>query len=150
MNIRCFEELIRAEGADNLSQILSISDVRPARRRGLSLCVLIGAALLGGCASGDVRSSIFVDPSKYDLYDCNQLWTARGAVDKRVVELQALMAKADTGFAGPVVSGLAYQSDFAAAVAQRDLIDQKLASNNCPAQTPPAPPPAPPKGRARR
>lgn len=123
-----------------------------ARRGALSraCAALLVAGLAGGCATGDVRSSIFVDPSKYDLYDCNQLWTARAAADKRAVELQSLIAKADTGFAGPVVSGLAYQSDYAAAVAQRDLIDQKIASNNCPAATPPAPPPAPPKGRARR
>jgi hypothetical protein len=112
------------------------------------------AVALSGCATGGVNSSVFVDPSRYDLYDCQQLITARVVVDKRVVELQGLMAKADTGFAGPVMSGLAYNVDYNAAVAQRDLIDQKYAANNCAAEIRPAPstaaPPAAPKGRTKR
>lgn len=95
------------------------------------------AALLAGCATGGVTSSVFVDPSRYDLYDCKQLATARITVDARVVQLEGLIAKAETGVAGGLVSGLAYQADYSAARAQRDLIDQKLALNNCAAELPP-------------
>lgn len=127
------------------------ASISPRSTHAVAFAIL--ALLLGGCASGDVRSSIFVDPSRYDLYDCPQLATARVAAEKRVADLQSLIAKADTGFAGPVVSGLAYKTDFSAAVAQRDLIDQKMAANNCPAQPPPVAEsvrtPAP-KGRTRR
>ncbi len=95
------------------------------------------ALILTGCATGGVTSSVFVDPSRYDLYDCKQLATERVSVDKKVTDLEALMAKAETGVAGGLVSGLAYQADYSQAKAQRDLIDQKRASNNCPAETEP-------------
>ena len=109
------------------------------------------ASSLAGCATGGVSSSVFVDPSKYDLYDCQQLATARIVANNRVVELQGLIAKADTGFAGPVMSGLAYNVDYNAAAAQRDLIDQKYAANNCAAEIRPAPSaPVPPKSRSKR
>ncbi len=94
-------------------------------------------AVLGGCATGGVTSSVFVDPSKYDLYDCKQLANERIVVSTRVAQLEGLMAKAETGVAGGLVSGLAYQSDYSAARAQRDLIDQKLTMNNCAAEPPP-------------
>lgn len=121
------------------------------RMRVVAFCC--GALALGGCATGGVNSSVFVDPSKYDLYDCQQLANARIVAEKRVVELQGLIAKADTGFAGPVMSGLAYNVDYNAAAAQRDLIDQKYAANNCAAEIRAAPstaaPPEAPKGRSK-
>ncbi len=97
------------------------------------------AAVLGGCASAG--SSVFVDPAKYSLYNCQQLGSARVAANARVVELERLMAKAETGAAGQLVSGLAYQSDYVAARAQRDQIDEKIVQNNCNAASL-APPPA--------
>jgi hypothetical protein len=114
-----------------------------------TLCFV--AAALGGCATGGVTSNIFVDPSRYDLYDCKQLRDERVKVDVRVAQLEGLIAKAETGVAGALVSGLAYQSDYAAARAQRDLIDQKLAMNNCSAEPPPVvTTPAPPAKKKRK
>jgi hypothetical protein len=98
------------------------------------------AAALGGCASS-ASSSMFVDPAKYSLYNCQQLGSARVTVNARVVELERLMAKAETGAAGQLVSGLAYQSDYVSARAQRDQIDEKIVQNNCDAASL-APPPA--------
>jgi len=129
----------------------------PARRRraaGLRLAVLgVLAISLGACASGGgstFGSSVFVDPSKYDLYNCQQLATARKGTNDRVVELEGLMAKAETGAGGTLVSGLAYQTDYRAQRAQRDAIDEKLASNNCSAELTPPPAPAVPTGKRRR
>lgn len=129
----------------------------PAFRRALSTAPVAGALLiaaaLGGCATGGINSSVFVDPSRYDLYSCAQLVTARVDADKKATELQALIAKAETGVAGPLVSGLAYNVDYSAAVAQRDLIDQKYAANNCAAElraAPSPPPPVAPRSRAKR
>lgn len=115
---------------------------------GLKLAAIGFVAItLGGCASG-ASSSMFVDPAKYSLYNCQQLATARVSANARVVELERLMAKAETGAAGSVVSGLAYQTDYLAARAQRDQIDEKMAQNNCstasaalPATTTPTEPP---------
>lgn len=126
---------------------------RGLRAAVVRLAVLGGlAAGLGGCATG-ASSSMFVDPAKYDLYDCPQLVTARKTVNARVVELEGLMAKAETGAAGGLVSGLAYQTDYLTARGQRDLIDEKLAKGNCstteaaPAAT--AAPAASPKSKRR-
>ena len=121
-------------------------------RRVSQLAMLCALAMsFGGCATGGVTSSIFVDPSRYDLYDCKQLATARVSVDARVVQLEGLITKAETGVAGGLVSGLAYQSDYSAARAQRDLIDQKLALNNCAAEPPPVvAAPAPPMKKKRK
>ena len=129
--------------------------LRPMRSRRGACLNLAGAICiaftLGGCATGGVTSSAFVDPSKYDLYDCKQMIAARNSANTRALELEGLIAKAETGVAGGLVSGLAYQSDYATARAQRDLIDQKLASNNCAAELAPPPlPPAPAKGKRKK
>jgi hypothetical protein len=124
------------------------------QRASLRLAVLgVLATGLGACASGGggstFGSSVFVDPSKYDLYNCQQLATARKGTNDRVVELEGLMAKAETGAGGTLVSGLAYQTDYRAQRAQRDAIDEKLASNNCSAELAPPPAPAAPTKRRR-
>jgi len=117
--------------------------------------VLLGAMTmgLGACASGGdsgFGSSVFVDPAKYDLYNCQQLATARKATNDRVVELEGLMAKAETGAGGTLVSGLAYQTDYRASRAQRDAIDEKMARNNCSAELAAPSAPAASAGRRRR
>lgn len=132
-----------------------ISDlVKPRMRR--VLCVALFGAMtmsLGACATGGESpfgSSVFVDPAKYDLYNCQQLATARKATNDRVVELEGLMAKAETGAGGALVSGLAYQTDYRASRAQRDAIDEKMARNNCSAElAAPSAPAAPPPRRRR-
>ena len=53
---------------------------------------------------GDSMTSAFADPAKYELYDCKQLETERKSLATRSAELQGLMAKAETGVAGPVVA----------------------------------------------
>ncbi len=124
-------------------------------RAAVSFAMLGALAIgLGACASGGgsstFGSSVFVDPSKYDLYNCQQLHTARTVSNNRVIELEGLMAKAESGAGGTLVSGLAYQTDYRSERAQRDAIDQKLASNNCGAEPPPpAAPVTPPKSKRR-
>lgn len=108
---------------------------------------------LGGCAS--TGSSMLVDPAKYALYNCQQLATARVQANTRVAELERLMAKAETGAAGSLVSGLAYQTDYVSARAERDQLDERIAHNNCSTTSPtpaattttiPAQPPAAKRG----
>ena len=132
-----------------------ISDlVKPRMRR--VLCVALFGAMtmsLGACATGGESpfgSSVFVDPAKYDLYNCQQLATARKATNDRVVELEGLMAKAETGAGGALVSGLAYQTDYRASRAQRDAIDEKMARNDCSAELAAPSAPAAPAPRRRR
>ena len=75
--------------------------------------------MLAGCAGsfsemGDSMTLAFVDPAKYDYYDCKQLEAERKSLATRIEELQRLMAKADTGAAGPVVAEIAYRNDYIA------------------------------------
>ncbi len=115
--------------------------------------IALAAALLSGCATGgDATLSPFADPAHYDLYDCAQLDTARRPVAEKLSELRGLMAKAETGAAGSLVSGVAYQSEFTATKAQLDLIDQNRRRNNCGEIVPdkPATSSAPPPRRGHR
>jgi hypothetical protein len=91
---------------------------------------LVAAVLFGSCAFAQA-ASFFVDPSHYDLYNCDQLNTAHKTVGKRVAELKGLMAKAETGFAGGLMSGLAYQSEFVAARGELEQIEENRGKLNC-------------------
>ena len=112
------------------------------------------AALLGfsvaisGCAQmGETMSSAFVDPAKYDLYECKQLEPERKTLAARAAELQGLMAKAETGVAGPVVAEVAYRNDYVSVRAQQKLAEEAWRRNKCHETVPDAPitvvPPAP-------
>jgi hypothetical protein len=116
------------------------------------------AISLGGCADvGDsFASTAFVDPAKYDLYDCKQLEAERKALALRTAELQGLIAKAGTGTGGTVIGELAYRNDYISARAQAKLVEEMWQRNKCVATTPAAatpviPPAAAPqsKGAAR-
>jgi hypothetical protein len=107
-----------------------------------------GLALLGlgtglaGCAGmSDSMSTAFADPAKYEFYDCKQLESERKSLASRAAELQGLMAKADTGVAGPVVGELAYRNDYIAVRGQSKFAEEAWRGNKC-QETPPAATPA--------
>ncbi len=80
---------------------------------------------------GEGMTSAFADPAKYDLYDCKQLEPERTKLSARAAELQGLMAKAETGVAGPVVAELAYRNDYISVRAQTKLADEAWRRNKC-------------------
>src|ERR1041385_5143321 len=104
------------------------------------LVALAASALaLAGCAEmSDNMTAAFADPGKYELYDCKQLETERKALTARAAELQGLMAKAETGFAGPVVSQVAYSNDYIAVRGQRHFVEEAWQRNKC-REAPPEP-----------
>src|SRR3979411_3052254 len=124
-------------------------DLRSASRTTVAVALLALSAGLGGCANvGDsFASGAFVDPAKYDQFDCKQLETERKTLATRTAELQGLIAKADTGVGGSGVGELAYRNDYISARASAKLADETWQRNKCPAASPavatPAPPPAP-------
>jgi hypothetical protein len=124
-------------------------DLRPASRATAAVALLVLCAGLGGCANvGDsFASAAFVDPAKYDQYDCKQLEGERKMLSSRTAELQGLIAKAETGVGGSVVGELAYRNDYISARAQAKLAEENWQRNKCAAGSPatatPAPPPAP-------
>jgi hypothetical protein len=126
-------------------------DLRLASRSTAAVALLVfGAGVctgLGGCANvGDsFASGAFVDPAKYDQFDCKQLETERKGLAVRTAELQGLIAKADTGVGGSVVGELAYRNDYISARAQAKLAEEMWQRNKCVASLPaatPAPAPA--------
>ena len=116
---------------------------RPSHRQPVSRAIAaLGLFALGislsGCAQiGDTLSPAFADPAKYDLYECKQLEAERKGLAARAAELQGLMAKAETGVAGPVVAEVAYRNDFISIRAQSKLAEETWRRNKC-HETPPA------------
>jgi len=110
--------------------IVRISLSRPLSRSAAALAVLgLG---LGGCADmSDNVSTAFADPAKYDLYECKQLEPERKSLAARAAELQGLMAKAQTGVAGPVVAELAYRNDYIAVRGQAKLAEEAWQRSKC-------------------
>ncbi len=95
--------------------------------------------MLSGCSSmSDSMTAAFADPGKYELWDCKQLEPERKNLANRAAELQGLMAKAQTGTAGPVVAEMAYSNDYIAVRGQAHFAEEAWRKNNC-HETPPAP-----------
>ena len=127
--------------------IARIAVFRNCPRAAAAAALLALGIGLGGCADmGDTLTSAFADPAKYDLYDCKQLETERKALGTRGAELQGLMAKADTGVAGPVVAELAYRNEYVSVRGQARFAEEAWRRGKCretgPAATAPAAPPA--------
>src|SRR5882724_2731510 len=127
-------------------------DFRLTSRATAVALLVLGAGLgagLGGCANvGDsFASAAFVDPAKYEQFDCKQLEGERKSLALRTAELQGLMAKAETGTGGAVVGELAYRNDYISARASSKLAEETWQRNKCVASSPavaaPAPAPAP-------
>ena len=134
----------------------------PSRlRAACAAAALLAAHLaLSGCAGmSETIAPAFVDPSRYDLYDCKQLETERKSLAARTAELQGLITKAETGVAGPVVAELAYRNEYIALRGQSKLAEEGWQRNRCqepkpearPAAVPPtiAPAPVAKKGRSK-
>jgi hypothetical protein len=119
-----------------------LSHRQPVSRAVAALALFALAIALSGCAQvGETLSPAFVDPAKYDLYDCKQLEGERKGLTARAAELQGLMAKAETGVAGPVVAEMAYRNDYISIRAQSKLADEAWRRSKC-HDTPPAAPAA--------
>jgi hypothetical protein len=98
-----------------------------------AIALVIAGSGLGGCANlGDgAMSGAFVDPAKYELYDCKQLDEQRKSLAARTAELQQLIDKAHTGAAGVVVAEVAYRNDYITTRASAKLADEEWQRNKC-------------------
>jgi hypothetical protein len=111
---------------------LSLSFAREMRRALPALGAMLALAGCSGVAMDE--TTFFVDPARYDLYDCRQLAEARKNQSNKVDELKQLMAKAETGAAGSVVSELAYRPDYSTAQANLKLMNRVWDENHCDSQ----------------
>ena len=128
--------------------------LRGSSRAAALLGALALALALPGCADvGGTMAGAFADPAKYELYDCKQLEPERKRLATALAENQGLMAKAETGVAGSVVSEMAYRNDNIALRGQLHFAEQAWRNKRCRESAPvtPATPPAaplPPPSRA--
>ena len=123
------------------------------RPRYAAMLLLLGAGLgLGGCAGmGDgIISGAFVDPARYDSYDCKQMEGERASLIARTAEQQRLIDKAATGVAGGLVGTVAYRNDYISARAQSKLLEENWVRSKCVASPPAAEPPASAPARSHR
>src|SRR6202165_3104157 len=112
--------------------IVRIFHQEPLPHAAVAGALLVLGLGLGGCANmSDSMSTAFADPAKYDLYECKQLEPERKSLAARAAELQGLMAKAQTGVAGPVVAELAYRNDYIAVRGQAKLAEEAWQRNKC-------------------
>jgi hypothetical protein len=125
--------------------------IATALRAGSRAAAMLGVLALGpalsGCAGvGETMSSAFADPARYELYDCKQLEPERKRIANALAENQGLMAKAETGVGGSVVSELAYRNENIALHGQSHFAEEAWRRNRCresASATPAAPPPKP-------
>jgi hypothetical protein len=109
---------------------LSRSHLLPRAAAAVALFAL--GLTLSGCADmSDSMTSAFADPAKYDLYECKQLENERKNLATRAAELQGLIAKAQTGVAGPVVGEIAYRNEYIAVRGQAKNAEEAWQRNNC-------------------
>jgi hypothetical protein len=124
--------------------IVRVSCSKPLLRAATAAALLALGVGLNGCADmSDTMSTAFADPAKYDLYECKQLETERKNLANRGAELQGLMAKAETGVAGPVVAELAYRNEYIAVRGQAKFAEEAWQRGKC-ATTPASATPTPP------
>jgi hypothetical protein len=125
--------------------IVPFARCQPLPRAAASVVLLAFGITLSGCADmSDGMTAAFADPAKYDLYDCKQLQGERERLGTRGAELQGLMAKADTGVAGPVVAELAYRNEYVSVRGQARFAEEAWQRNKCHATAPAAVAPAAP------
>jgi hypothetical protein len=124
--------------------IVRVSQGHPQRGTVVALALLVLGLSLAGCADmNDTMLAGFADPAQFELFDCKQLEGQRKALASRAAELEGLMAKANTGVAGPVVAELAYRNEYISVRAQTRLANQAWERNKCHPSTPtPGAPPA--------
>ncbi|MET0708664.1 MAG: twin-arginine translocation pathway signal [Tardiphaga sp.] len=102
------------------------------RAAAMASLLALGAGLSGCAGLGDgVVSGAFVDPAKYNLFDCQQLEVERRTLASRTAELQGLIDKAQTGTAGSVVGELAYRNDYISARASSKLAEENWQRSKC-------------------
>ncbi|HEY7229469.1 MAG TPA: twin-arginine translocation pathway signal [Pseudolabrys sp.] len=98
-----------------------------------SLITAVSAiALLSGCAaSDDTAGRFFVQPDKYVLYSCKELAEATQNVAARQLELEKLMARAETDSSGRLMSDLAYRPEYSQLRGQMNELRRTSAEKNC-------------------
>jgi hypothetical protein len=123
------------------SASLSRTPSRAIARFAPALALFALGLVLSGCTNmndytGEGAMAAFADPAQYDLWDCKQLEPERKNLANREAELQGLMAKAQSGTAGPLVAEMAYRNDYLKVRGQAHFAEEAWRKNKCHASPP--------------
>ena len=116
------------------------------RRLLVLLCVVMGAGLglLAGCSSAeDTASTLLVAPGGFDFYSCPQLVDTVNSLRARKLELEKLMARAETDVGGKVMSAMGYRPDYLRVIGQLKSAEATFREKQCQMPPPAAAAPAP-------
>lgn len=117
-------------------------DQDKARAPTVLLVLALGASLAGCASYSEELAPAFIDPAKYNLYECKQLAPERKNLASRVASLQGLMSKAEQGVGGAVVAEMAYRGEYITARGQARLAEEAWQRNRCDSEITDAPKPA--------
>lgn len=90
------------------------------------------AASLAACNTTNIAERALVDPGIYAIYSCKELYTAIDNEKVREERLRGLMAKAESGPAGGLMSTLAYRGDYLQSRGNQLAAQQTLKDKKCP------------------
>jgi hypothetical protein len=93
--------------------------------------LLVSEILLACSPAAMGPVTVFVDPGKYQYYNCEQLAGQRTYWTNRELELKLLMDKAEQGTGGTVVNAIAYQTDYVTAREELKVVDTTARAKNC-------------------
>jgi hypothetical protein len=104
---------------------------RPQTR--FAALVLLAAALpLAGCGMrDDPLAATITAPGQYDLFDCPSIKVAAVGIATRQRELEGLMARADRGPAGGLVSATTYKPEYITLRGKMSQLRRVAAENHC-------------------
>lgn len=121
--------------ADNRSSFAMVSFVFTSQTfvRPITAAAMlgVGAAMCGCAGLSDTIAPAFANPAQYDLYSCAQIEAERKDLAKKTIEIQRLMAKAETGAAGLLVVELPYRNDYLSLRGQAALAEDAWRRNRC-------------------
>jgi hypothetical protein len=100
---------------------------------------LVSAALLSGCATSDVTTTLMIDPAHYSVYHCDGLQARLKALQTREQELSNLMVRASEGGGGALIGNLTYRADYENALAEEKVLRRTAAEKKCDLPPPPQP-----------
>ena len=92
------------------------------------LFVVALATLPLGCGG---RAEFYVDPAKYQLYNCDQMRRDIKPLIERARELKALYDKAARDDAGVLIGRVSYEADYLTTTGNIRLIEAEARDKNC-------------------
>lgn len=102
-----------------------------ARLAAPALFVALALPLAGCETTGDLMSAALAKPGQYELYNCNDLKTTATSIVLRERQLDALMAKAERGPVGSVISATTYQPEYVTLRGQMSQLRSMAAEKHC-------------------